>query len=97
VAEGTEQSILASTVAPKKELVSELAGDELLLHDSDTQATVYLNGPAAVIFRLLDGTRTGEQIADLLTEAYPDAGSEVRQDTAEALNDFIGRGLAEKL
>lgn len=89
-------SILSTIVAPLPGVITEEAEEELLIYRPDQGSTVYLNGPAATIYRLLDGQRSGTDIASILADAYPEAGEQIQEDTAQALADLVERGLARQ-
>lgn len=84
------------TFARKPDMVVEESEDELLVYNPQTEGTVYLNGTAALIWRLLDGRRNGKEIAEMLASAYPDAAERVHADTVDALEDFVARGLVQR-
>ena len=86
----------ADVLAPPAGIVAEEMEDELLLHRPDTGKTVYLNGTAALVWRLLDGERSGAEIAAMLADAYPEAADRIHGDTARTLAEFVERGIAER-
>jgi len=86
---------IQDVVSPVPGVVAEEAGEELVLYRGGTETTVYLNPSAAVIWRLLDGTRTGEAILDLLTEAYGEDEGPSAKDITDTLEEFIELGIAE--
>lgn len=91
-----DQTMLSATFMPEPDTVVEESDDELLVYNPRTEGTVYLNGTAALIWRLLDGRRNGEEIVGMLVSAYPDAADRVRGDTLTALQDFVARGIARR-
>jgi len=44
--------------------------DGVVLFDADTDRVHYLNPTATFVFSLADGTRTGEEIAELVRDAW---------------------------
>ena len=57
---------------------AEVIGDEMVIYNASTEAAVHLNQSGAVIYQLIDGTRTSAEIVQLLAEAFPEA--EVERD-----------------
>ena len=87
---------IQDVVSPVTGIVAEEAGEELVLYRGGTETTVYLNPSAAVIWRLLDGTRSGEAILDLLREAYGEDEGPTARDITGTLEEFIELGIAEQ-
>jgi hypothetical protein len=69
-------------------------GEEILVYMKQSDSTFYLNGTAALVWRLCDGQRTGAGISQLLAEAYPQAES-LDQDVIEALKQLTVLGVVE--
>ena len=69
-------------------------GEDILLYRDDEETSFYLNGTAALVWRLCDGQRTGAEIEDLLVAAYPDETA-VATDLHVALEELLERGLIE--
>ena len=63
--------------------------DELLLHHPGRTAVLRLNETAALVWRLCDGERTADDIASLVSSAYPDSGNRVAVQVAETLKTLI--------
>lgn len=68
--------------------LEEMGGELLLFHPARGRV-LYCNQPAALIWRLCDGERTVSEIVELLAEAYPEAGDQVAEDVAAALEHFV--------
>ncbi|HEY3382787.1 MAG TPA: PqqD family protein [Vicinamibacterales bacterium] len=64
--------------------------DELLLYHPGRTTTLYCNDTAALIWQLCDGTRTVDEIVDLLTEQYPE--EPVAEDVGLTLEAFEEHG-----
>ena len=64
-----------------------LDGELLLYHPAHTK-TLYLNETASLVWRLCDGERTGEDICEILREAFPDASS-VDADVESTLESLL--------
>jgi pyrroloquinoline quinone biosynthesis protein D len=70
-------------------------GEDVLLYRDDEETSFYLNGTAALVWRLCDGQRTGADIEELLAAAYPDEPA-VATDVHLALAELLERGLIER-
>ena len=87
----SDEELLALRLAPREGIIVEAIADELIIFSEQDNATYSLNGPAAVIWRLLDGERTGSDILSRLEEAYesgPTAG-----EVATTLRGLRSTGL----
>jgi len=71
--------------------VENIDGETLLYHVGETR-TVYLNDTASLIWNLCDGTRTIDDIVELLEESYPDAAGQIRPDVQSAVDNFVDNG-----
>jgi len=87
--------MLDTPFQPMDGLEVEDTGDEVLVYLPGSDKTLFLNETAALVWRLCDGQRTGTQMIELLTEAYPEAQAEIGPQVQAALADFIERGLVE--
>lgn len=73
----------------------ETIDDELLLfHPAETQV-LYCNQSASVIWQLCDGQRTAQEIAALLSDAYPESADEIARDVEVTLQTFLEYGTIE--
>ena len=68
--------------------VGEFDGEAVLFHPVN-HTIMHLNRTAALIWRLCDGCRTVEQIRNLLSDAYPEARSEIEVDVQRVLQLFL--------
>jgi hypothetical protein len=73
--------------------LEDFEGELMLYHPQRTQA-VYLNETSAVLWRLCDGQRNCQEIADLLVDAYPDQKATVINDVQNILDEFVRLGIA---
>ncbi len=64
-------------------------GDESLLYDNDTHDVIHVDGPGSIIWALCDGTRTIEQIIELIANAYPDSRDAVAIDVQETITRLV--------
>lgn len=88
-------NLFDSSFRPKDGLEAEDTGDEILIYLPGGDKTLYLNETAALVWRLCDGARSGAEIVELLTEAYPEAEAVIQGQVQDALSDFIARGIVE--
>ena len=68
--------------------------DELLLYNPAQTRVIALNDTAALVWQLCDGARSPAEIAALIVEAYPEAGS-VAADVDELLSTLRRAGAVE--
>jgi hypothetical protein len=62
--------------------------DELLLFNPQTNNILYLNETAALIWQLCDGQSDVDKMVSLLTETFPEAGTDIEQDVEETIALF---------
>jgi len=67
--------------------MEELDGEFLLYHPT-SQTIVHSNQSGLLIWKLADGTRSAEEICQLLMAAYPEAAAEIEQDVEDTLMTF---------
>ncbi|MBN1179250.1 MAG: pyrroloquinoline quinone biosynthesis peptide chaperone PqqD [Anaerolineae bacterium] len=82
---------------PKRNLeyrLEEIDGELLLFHPGDTKM-VYCNQTASLIWQLCDGTRSVQQIIDLLAAAYPEAAESIAEDVNGTLQQFEQHGAIQ--
>lgn len=72
----------------------EMLDDEILLYNPAQTRVIALNPSAALVWQLLDGTRTRAEIVALIGSAYPEADT-VAQDVEELLAKLRGAGALE--
>lgn len=79
----------------RDEVVSRPLGkDEWALYDPRTDRVHALNLTAAVVWEHCDGTRTAEELAEVLVEHFPDAPRKrLVEDVLSALRRFDEEGL----
>ena len=66
----------------------DLEGEFMLYSEAQTRA-VYLNESAALVWRLIDGTRPVDEIVGLLVEAYGVSPQRMREDVKAALQELL--------
>jgi len=62
---------------------------ELVLFDPGSAAILYCNPTAGMIWRLCDGSRTRDDIVNMLSEAYPESAESINTDVDEALALYL--------
>jgi len=60
--------------------------DECVLYRLGAQKAIHLNESAALIWRLCDGSRTLQEITDLLKAEYPTSEPEVAADVGDTID-----------
>lgn len=72
----------------------ETLDDEVLLFNPAQTRVIALNASAALVWQLLDGSRSSSEIVALIVEAYPEA-VDVAKDVDELLATLRGAGAVE--
>ncbi len=70
-------------------------GDEVLVHDPERGKVHVLNASAGKVLELCDGTRTLEEVAVGLANAFLTETERVRPDVDRALSEFRSLGIIE--
>jgi coenzyme PQQ biosynthesis protein PqqD len=76
--------------------IEEMDGEQLLYRLGAHKA-IHLNDTASVIWKLCDGSRTVQEIIDLLKVQYPSAESAVETDVEEAIELLVREGALLEL
>jgi coenzyme PQQ biosynthesis protein PqqD len=71
--------------------IETLDGEIVLLHPN-RNIIVHGNQTGALIWQLCDGTRTVDEIVEILSEAYPEARAEIRADVPPIIQTLVSRG-----
>jgi hypothetical protein len=66
--------------------------DEIVLYQPSTHKAIHLNGTAAVIWKLCDGTRTLQDLVECLVGEYPSAQSSISSEVQEAIALLLREG-----
>lgn len=66
-------------------------GELLLFHPAQARM-MYCNETASLIWQLCDGTRTVDEIVTLLSEAFPEAETQIAEDVRATLEQFVAHG-----
>ena len=74
--------------------IETLDGEVVLLHPT-RNVIIYGNQASALVWQLCDGIRTEDEIADILSAAYPEAEAEIRADVPAAVQALMSRGALE--
>ena len=72
----------------RSEITVQVIGEEVMLHDGDSDTIHVLNHTAYAVWKLCNGENTSHDIFEKLSLRYPDAGSELIDDIREALQCF---------
>jgi PqqD family protein of HPr-rel-A system len=81
--------------APHPSVATALLPPEAVLYDERHGEVHLLNGPAAVIWQLLDGQQTAEQLAIELSDVFSVPLETMQRDVADAIGGFQRLGLLE--
>lgn len=73
-------------------IVVEEMDDEILLYRPSTHKAIHLNGTAAVIWKLCDGTRTAKDLVGDLADEFPDAQPKISEEVQEAVDLLLRDG-----
>lgn len=68
------------------ELIVEHMDGEILLYRPNTHKTIHLNGTAALIWTLCDGTRTVEDIVECLSAEFPNERTTIASQVQETID-----------
>jgi pyrroloquinoline quinone biosynthesis protein D len=74
--------------------IETLDGEIVLLHPA-RNIIIYCNQTGALILKLCDGTRTLEEITEILSAAYPEAQADIRADVPTIVQSLISWGALE--
>lgn len=70
---------------------------ELLLYDPRSAVTLHLNGPSAVVWQLLDGQRTVDDIITVVQQSYPEQAEQIPDDIRSVVEDLSERKVIESV
>jgi len=85
---------MTPTSVPKQAFgffVEEMEGENLL-YRLGTHKAIHLNETATLIWKLCDGSRTVQDIVDLLKKEFPDSEADIAVDVREAVELLAGEG-----
>jgi pyrroloquinoline quinone biosynthesis protein D len=66
--------------------------EEILLYKAGSHKAIYLNESAALVWKLCDGTKTVQDIADILSENFPDTGADLAHEIEQAVEMLLREG-----
>ncbi len=75
-------------------VIEQLDGEVVLLHPV-RNILIHSNQTGALIWQLCDGTRTVEEISDILSAAYPEAGARIAQDVPDTIRKLRAQGALD--
>ena len=73
-------------------LVIEEMDEEILLYHPSTHKAIHLNGTAAAIWKLCDGTRSVNDLVDCLAAEFPNAKSRIAPEVRETIDQLLRDG-----
>jgi hypothetical protein len=73
-------------------IVVEELGEEVLLYRPTTHKAIHLNETAAAIWKLCDGTRSLNDIVDLLEGTFPDAKPRLAREVRDVVDQLLRDG-----
>lgn len=62
--------------------------DEALIYNPTASTTLHLNPPSVMVWRMIDGERSVQDIVDLLIEAFPEQAEQIQQDVLTVVQDM---------
>jgi len=71
--------------------IETLDGEVVLLHPT-RNLIIHGNRTGALIWQLCDGTRTMDEIVEILSAAYPEAQTEIQVDVPAIIQTLMSRG-----
>lgn len=72
----------------RKDITVQEIGEEVMLYDSISEKIHVLNHSAYAVWKLCTGENTPQDMYQILTAQYPDAGGNLIDDIRETLEDF---------
>ena len=66
--------------------------EEMVLYEAGSHRAIYLNETATLVWRLCDGTRTVQELIEMLAENYPDARADLPRDIESAVEMLLREG-----
>jgi pyrroloquinoline quinone biosynthesis protein D len=78
--------------AKNPDLLVEDRDTEVLLYEAGAHRAIYLNDTAALVWKLCNGTRTVQDLIDLLSENYPDARADLPREIEQTVEMLLGDG-----
>ena len=73
-------------------VVVEEMGEEVLLYRPTTHKAIHLNGTAAAIWKLCDGSRTLNDLVAALEIAFPDAKPRIAREVRDVVDQLLRDG-----
>lgn len=74
--------------------LEQIDGELLLFHPNQTKI-LYFNQTASLIWQLCDGLRTSQEIAALLSAAFPEAAGNMAVEVEATLQQFCRQGVID--
>lgn len=80
---------------PSQRFRHEEADGELILYDTLNHDVMYLDATAALVWQLIDGARSLDDIVGLLGDAYPEARDAIARDVPQTVAMLADAGALE--
>jgi coenzyme PQQ biosynthesis protein PqqD len=90
-------SLSSLTLNPKKcagFLIEQMDGEVVLMHPGKN-IIIHSNETAALIWQLCDGSKSVDDIVELLSSAYPDAREQIAKDVPETVQLLRKQGALD--
>ena len=84
---------LNAVFAKQPDCLLEDMDGELLLYSPSSATTLHLNGSSAIIWDLIDGKNSVEDVIAELKAAFPDHAEQITQDVIDAFSEFENRNV----
>ena len=89
----TGRAVVPERPAPHPDVETAFLQPEAVLYDDRSGTVIHLNGPAAAVWMLLDGTLDSFGLALALADIFEVSADEIRPDVEAALVDFAAADL----
>lgn len=70
----------------------EILDDETLLYHPSLTKAIYLNPTATIVWRLIDGERSIDEITEILKSSFPNGTENISSDVLSVLESLEGQG-----
>jgi hypothetical protein len=71
-------------------ILEEMEG-EALIYNPSASITLHLNPPSVMIWKLLDGERSVQDLVDMLVEAFPEQAEQIEKDVLDTVTDMVNQ------
>lgn len=67
--------------------------DESVVFSRTKAKSYFMNGTASAVWKLCDGSRSVQEVVDVLGENYPESRPEIARDVLQIVNSLVNEGL----